>query len=62
MPKKKLIDLLIANGTVVTVYKHRRVIRNGAVAISKNKIIEVGKSSALRRNIRQREFTTPMKN
>ena len=49
MAKKKLIDLLIANGTVVTVDKRRRVIRNGAVAISKNKIIEVGKSSALKK-------------
>ena len=49
MPKKKLIDLLIANGTVVTVDKHRRVIRNGAVAILKNKILEVGKSSALKK-------------
>ena len=49
MQKKKLIDLLIANGTVVTVDKHRRVIRNGAVAILKNKILEVGKSSALKK-------------
>ena len=43
MPPKQLIDLLIANGTVVTVDKHRRVIRNGAVAISRNKIKEVVK-------------------
>ena len=47
MPDKRLIDLLILNGTVVTVDKHRRVIRKGAIAISKNKIKEVGKSSSL---------------
>ena len=49
MPKRKLIDLFISNGTVVTVDKHRRVIRNGAVAILKNKIIEAGKSSTLKK-------------
>ncbi|MEE2803702.1 MAG: amidohydrolase family protein [Pseudomonadota bacterium] len=48
MAEKKNIDLLIDNGTVVTVDKERRVIRNGAVAIHKNKIKEVGKSRTLK--------------
>ena len=55
MPPKQLIDLLIANGTVVTVDKHRRVIRNGAVAISRNKIKEVGKSSSLKKKYQARK-------
>ena len=49
MASKKILDLLIVDGTIVTVDKERRVIRNGAVAISKNKIIEVGKASALKK-------------
>jgi 5-methylthioadenosine/S-adenosylhomocysteine deaminase len=49
MTNKKPIDLLIFNGTVVTVDTQRRVIRNGAVAISKNKIRDVGKASTLKR-------------
>ena len=49
MASKEILDLLIVDGTIVTVDKERRVIRNGAVAISKNKIIEVGKASALKK-------------
>ena len=48
MVDKKSIDLLIDNGTVVTIDKERRVIRNGAVAIKKNKIKEVGKARLLK--------------
>ena len=33
MPTKQTVDLLIQNGTVVTVDPERRVIRKGAVAI-----------------------------
>ena len=47
---KRTVDTLIENGTVVTVDKDRRVIRKGAVAISKGKIVEVGKASALKKN------------
>ena len=48
MVEKKSIDLLIDNGTVVTIDKDRRVIRHGAVAIKKNKIKEVGKARLLK--------------
>ena len=49
MAGKQNADILIENGTVVTVDPQRRVIRNGAVAVVKNKIKEVGKASALRK-------------
>ena len=48
MVEKKSIELLIDNGTVVTIDKDRRVIRHGAVAIKKNKIKEVGKARLLK--------------
>ena len=49
MAGKLNADILIENGTVVTVDPQRRVIRNGAVAVVKNEIREVGKASALRK-------------
>ncbi|MCZ6773397.1 MAG: amidohydrolase [Proteobacteria bacterium] len=46
---KKPVEMLIVNGTVVTVDHQRRVIRNGAVAIANNKIKDLGKTSTLKR-------------
>lgn len=40
--QKKSVDLIIRNGTVVTMDASRRVIENGAVAVSKNEIVAVG--------------------
>ena len=39
------VDLLIVGGTVVTMDKDRRLIENGAIAIDKDKIVEVGSSA-----------------
>lgn len=43
------VELLITNGTVVTVDTQRRVIREGAVAVAKDRIVDVGKASTLKR-------------
>jgi 5-methylthioadenosine/S-adenosylhomocysteine deaminase len=37
-----MIDLLLTGGTVVTIDQDRRVIRDGAVAIDKGRIVAVG--------------------
>ncbi len=54
MAAKSRVDVLIENGTVVTVDPQRRVIRKGAVAIAKNRIKDVGKASALRKKYEAR--------
>jgi 5-methylthioadenosine/S-adenosylhomocysteine deaminase len=40
--QKKSVDLIVQNGTVVTMDTQRRVIENGAVAIQKSEIIAAG--------------------
>lgn len=42
-----MIDLLICNALVITVDAQRRVLREGAIAIEGNKILEVGKTEEL---------------
>lgn len=42
--QKQAVDLIINNGTVVTMDASKRVIENGAIAVTKNKIVAVGKS------------------
>ncbi|MGL4241826.1 MAG: amidohydrolase family protein [Beijerinckiaceae bacterium] len=43
------VDILIAHGTVVTMDGKRRVIEDGAVAILKDRIVDVGPTEALRK-------------
>jgi len=42
IPKKISVDLLVTNGTVLTMNKQKEIIPNGAVAIRDENIIEVG--------------------
>lgn len=41
-------DLLVGGATVVTMDAHRRILRNGAIAIREGRIVEVGPTSDLR--------------
>lgn len=47
VPRVKPIDLLIRNGTVLTVDPHGTMIENGAVAVSADRIVKVGREDAL---------------
>jgi cytosine/adenosine deaminase-related metal-dependent hydrolase len=44
----KQVNLLITDGLIVTLDNQRRVITNGAIAIDRDRIVEVGKSRDLR--------------
>ena len=43
-----MIDLLIINGTIVTVNQKREILQDGAIAIEGSKIKEIGPSKILR--------------
>lgn len=45
--QKKPVDLIVQNGTVVTMDANKRVIENGAVAVSGGKIVAVGTSAEI---------------
>ena len=41
--RRSPVDLLVVGGTIVTMDDRRRVIEDGAVAVSKGRIVAVGK-------------------
>lgn len=45
----KLVDILIRNGYVITMNPDRKVIENGAIAVEDNRIVDVGRSEALKK-------------
>lgn len=45
--QKKAVDLIVSGGTVVTMDAQKRVIENGAVAVSKGQIVGVGTSAEI---------------
>ena len=49
---KEHVDLVVTNGTVVTMDAQRRVIENGAVAVRGDSIVAVGPSAEIARAIR----------
>ena len=54
--QKKSIDLIVQNGTIVTMDASRRVIENGAVAVQKGEIVAVGTSAEINRNFSSKQI------
>src|SRR4030067_218219 len=50
--------ILIKNGTVITIDPRRRIIKNGAVAIENDRIVDIGKSDALKGFQAEKVFDT----
>jgi cell division protein FtsL len=51
--QKSAVDLIVQNGTVVTMNNERRVIENGAIAVAKSEIVAVGTFAEIAQNILQ---------
>lgn len=45
-----MVDILVKNGLILTMNGSRQIIRDGAIAIENDRIVEVGKSSDLTRS------------
>lgn len=54
-PVREPVDILITGGTVITMDSARRVLDDGAVAISADRIVAVGPSSELTKRFKPRE-------
>src|SRR5437762_12580027 len=53
--RKTTVDIIISGGTVVTMDGSHRVIEQGAVAVKKGRIVEVGKTAEIDRKYAARE-------
>ena len=53
--QRKSVDLIIRGGTIITMDADKRVIKNGAIAIKKNKIVAVGTSRAISKKYSSRK-------
>ena len=51
-----MVDLIISGGTVVTMDADRRIIENGAVAVSKGKIAAVGTAAEITKNYSSKQI------
>ena len=47
-----VVDILIEKGTIVTIDMQRRIIKDGAIAIEKKQIIDVGTTEELRQKFK----------
>jgi 5-methylthioadenosine/S-adenosylhomocysteine deaminase len=45
----EIVDILIEHGTLLTLNKERHILTDGAIAIRKDRIVEVGKTAALQK-------------
>ncbi|MGI8789175.1 MAG: amidohydrolase family protein [Pyrinomonadaceae bacterium] len=53
--QKQTVDLIVQNGMVVTMDANKRVIENGAVAVSKNEIVAVGTADEIARKFKSKQ-------
>ncbi|MCY7377238.1 MAG: amidohydrolase [Pyrinomonadaceae bacterium] len=53
--QKKSVDLIVQNGTVVTMDANRRVIENGAVAVDKDAIVAVGTAAEISQQFKAKQ-------
>jgi len=54
--QKKPVDLIVQNGTVVTMDGNKRIIENGAVAVEKGAIVSVGTSAEINRQYSSKQI------
>ena len=53
--QKKSVDLILQNGTVVTMDAQKRLIENGAVAVDKGAIVAVGTTAEIAQNYKSKQ-------
>ena len=54
--QKRAVDLIVQNGTVVTMDGQRRIIENGAIAVVKSEIVAVGTSAEIARKYSSKQI------
>ncbi|MGI8883212.1 MAG: amidohydrolase family protein [Pyrinomonadaceae bacterium] len=54
--QKRAVDLIVQNGTVVTMDARRRIIENGAIAVVKSEIVAVGTSAEIARKYSSKQI------
>lgn len=54
--QKKAVDLIVSGGTVVTMDAQKRIIENGAVAVSKGQIVGVGTTAEITRKYSSKQI------
>ncbi len=54
--QKRAVDLIVQNGTVVTMDARRRIIENGAIAVVKSEIVAVGTSAEIARKYSSKQL------
>lgn len=54
--RKKMVDLIVSGGKVVTMDASRRVIENGAIAVSKGEIVAVGTAAEITKNYSSKQI------
>ncbi len=55
LSQKKSVELILQNGTIVTMDAQRRVIENGAIAVDKGAIVAVGTVSEINQNFKSKQ-------
>ncbi len=55
LAQKKSVDLMLLNGTVVTMDAQRRVIENGAIAVDKGAIVAVGTADEITQKYKSKQ-------